>query len=74
MMKVFETIHLIILLSFVIGVPIAATTHCANEPFSTLQGLKQAGIATAVLIALFVLNFAARRAYWRLMARGRSDP
>ena len=68
-MKVFETIHLILLAAFLFGVPVAATARVSGQAFSWLQGLKQAGIATGCILVLLILNMLVARAISR--ARGR---
>lgn len=62
-MKIFETIHLLLLAALVIGVPIAATTRLSGQDLMFSQAVKQAGVTVAVLGLLLVLNFFVARLF-----------
>jgi hypothetical protein len=68
-MKIFEVIHLILLVGFVVGVPIAGTARLPGQEFSWSTALKQAAIASAILIALLALNFIVARFVSRRVLR-----
>lgn len=70
-MKIFETIHTLLLFAFVIGVPITATTP-PQQLFSLVQASKQAAIATAFILALLVINFFLARLFLRI-SKSRKD-
>lgn len=60
-MKVFQTLHALLLLALVIGVPVAATTRLPGEGFSLGRALGQAGVTAAVLLALLAVNYGLAR-------------
>lgn len=64
-MKLFETIHTLLLFALVIGVPVATTTPI-HQPFSLLQASKQAAITAAFILASLVINFLLARLFLRI--------
>jgi len=72
-MKVFEVIHLVLIAGLVCGVPVAATTHPADQEFSWILALKQGGVATLILVTLLVLNFVVARLVARRASHVRED-
>lgn len=64
--KVFQNVSSVLMLGFLIGVPIAATTGTEGEQFAVGRALGRAGIAAAVIAFLLVLNWAAARLFARL--------
>jgi hypothetical protein len=55
--KVFEVIHLVLILGLVVAVPSVAMARPSGQEFSWSLSLKQAGVATLIFIALLLLNF-----------------
>ncbi|MFM1769954.1 MAG: hypothetical protein RJA22_2483 [Verrucomicrobiota bacterium] len=73
MKKTFQLIHSMLLLAFVIGVPIAATTRGPHEDFNVRHALAQAGLAAAVLLTLLLLNMGLGR-LWAWSQQRRRHP
>jgi hypothetical protein len=59
--------------AFLFGVPIAGTTRPPGEEFSILQAFKQAGIVTAIVLVVFMLNVAVARAFSLAMPKAKTD-
>lgn len=68
-MRIFETIHLLLIFGFLFGVPVAAASRPSGAPFSWTQALSQGGSAALILAALFAINFAAARFFSRRASR-----
>jgi hypothetical protein len=64
-MKLFEVIHLVLMLALLVGVPVAAATRSPGEPFSLVHALKQAGVTAGVVLLLLLANFTVARALSR---------
>lgn len=64
--RVFQHINAILMLAFVIGIPVAATTRVGGEEFAIGRALGQAGLAAAIISLLLVLNYAVARLFARL--------
>ncbi|HEX8457366.1 MAG TPA: hypothetical protein VF656_08725 [Pyrinomonadaceae bacterium] len=62
-MKIFETIHSLLIFILALGVPGAATTMPSGQPFSPAQALKQMVLTTAIILVLLVLNFLLARLF-----------
>ncbi len=60
-MKIFETIHVLLMAGFLFGVPVAATMRPDGQAFSWSRALTQAGVITLILFVLLALNFVVAR-------------
>jgi hypothetical protein len=60
-MRIFETIHLLLMAGLVFGVPIAGTSRPAGQEFSWNVALQQSGVAALILILLIGLNLVVAR-------------
>jgi hypothetical protein len=71
--RVFQHINSILMLAFVIGIPVAATTRAGIEEFAIGRALGQAGIAAAIISLLLVLNYAVAGLFARLTRDDREN-
>jgi hypothetical protein len=68
-MRVFETIHLLLIAGLVFGVPVAGATRPIGQEFSWSSALAQAGVVALILVVLLSLNFVAARLALRRASR-----
>ena len=68
--RIFETIHLLLMAGLVFGVPIAGTSCPAGQEFSWNVALQQSGVAALILILLIALNLVVARWASRRFSRG----
>jgi len=60
-LRLFEIIYLLLIASFLFGVPVAATAQPAGQAFSWSPALAPAGVAAWILAVRFALNFVVAR-------------
>jgi hypothetical protein len=72
-MKVFEFIQMVLIVAFVIGLPVAATSRPAGQRFELTQSLLQAAKVGAILLVLLGANFCANRLWLRFRSETKSN-